>query len=251
MTLIFSDWLEEQLADPQLKISKSERTKARIKIAAAVLLNDILYQDLHISQICSTADVGAGTFYRYFKGKKELTEEILAGVIMRFSDLMPISGKESKHNSMFELFTQANIRFFRLTEANQGLFRCLLQANSHEFYLGEIFENSTSSWALRVTKSILNNHIELSEGSAEFTKLNEACTLTTIHCLASMLNDLAARMTFRNDTTLKTLFNENGIDDQKTAGFLAVLWHRVIFGCDPEGHTVTDFFTETELRERL
>ncbi len=241
-TLNYPKWLEEQGNNAQTATNKRERTRAKLKIAASELLNHTLYQDLHISKICEKADVGAGTFYRYFNGKKELTEEILEGVVQRFSDLMPHSRNDGKHHSMFELFNQSNLQFFRFTDANQGLFRCLLQANAQEFYLGEIFENSLSSWAIRVTKSILHGHIELCEDTVVNIDLREACTLIKIHCLASMLNDITARLTFRNEQALKLLFKENDFDKERAAKFLAVLWYRVIFGRDPKGYSAEEFF---------
>jgi len=241
-TLNYPKWLKEQTDNPQITTSKRERTRAKLKIAASELLNHTLFQDLHISLICEQAGVGAGTFYRYFKGKKELTEEILQDVVQRFTDLMPDSRQEGKHSSMFELFSQSNLQFFKFANANQGLYRCLLQVNAEEFYLAEIFESSLSSWAVRVTKSILHGHIERCDEPSMKIDLEESRTLIKVHCLASMLNDITARLTFRNEKSLKKLFRDNNFDEQRAAKFLAVLWYRVIFGCDPIGHTAEESF---------
>ena len=248
--LSYSHWLQENISNSTKPVEKKDKTRTKLKIAASSLLNFTPYQELHIHEICKKADVGAGTFYRYFKGKKELTEEILEELIQHFFRLMSAAGKENQKNSMFDLFTQANLSFFRFADANHGLFRCLLHANAEEYQLGNIFENSTSSWAVRVTQAILKNHITATENAKVNSQLNEACTLTIVHCLASMLDDLAARLTFRNDQTLKTLFEENDLNDVKSAKFLAVLWHRIIFGCDPEGHTAAEFFKLSNLKNK-
>jgi len=245
-TLNYPIWLKDQSDNQQIATSKRDRTRAKLKIAASELLNHTLYQDLHISLICEKADVGTGTFYRYFKGKKELTEEILEDVVQRFTDLMPDSRQEGKHHSMFELFAQSNLQFFKFADANHGLYRCLLQVNAQEFYLGEIFENSLSSWAIRVTKSILRGHIEKCEDASMKIDLKESRTLIKVHCLASMLNDITARLTFRNEKSLKKLFKENDFDEQRAAKFLAVLWYRVIFGNDPKGYTAESPFDNTQ-----
>jgi len=245
--LSYSHWLQENISNSTKPIEKKDKTRAKLKIAASSLLNFTPYQELHIHEICKKANVGAGTFYRYFKGKKELTEEILEELIQHFFRLMSTAGKENQENSMFELFTQANLSFFRFADANHGLFRCLIHANAEEYQLGNIFEKSTSFWAVRVTQAILQSHDKNNTDVNIKMELNEACTLTIVHCLASMLDDLAARLTFRNDQTLKSLFADNDLDEVSSAKFLAVLWHRIIFGCDPKGHTASEFFKTSNL----
>ncbi|MBL4837474.1 MAG: TetR/AcrR family transcriptional regulator [Kordiimonadaceae bacterium] len=225
-------WLQEK-NDARSANKKSDRTRALLKVAVAELLNDTPYQDLHITSICEQANVGAGTFYRYFPSKRELTEEVLEDVIAKFSSLMSNAGRLKRGQSMFELLTEANVTFIKFADANHGLFRCLLNADDQEYRLGSIVERSTASWALRVTKSILRSN----------ESLHEACTLISAHCLASMTDDIVARLTFRQDDTLRNLISDSGLDEENLAKFLAVLWHRVIFGCDPEGQAAADYLS--------
>jgi len=233
----YTYWLKDRVDDASLS-KKSIRTRAQLKVATSELLNDTPYQNLHITQICKQANVGSGTFYRYFNGKKEITEEILEDVINQFSKLMSKAGKNQSGHSMFDLFTEANLTFFKFAAANQGIYRCLLQASDQEYELGTIIENSTASWSVRVTSSIIKNN----------QHLNEACTLTMVNCLASMLNDIAARLTFRKDHTLGKLFKKNEMNEENAARFLAVLWHRLIFGCDPDGHSAEEYFEKNKIQ---
>ena len=227
----YSEWLNS-LTETKVKVKKSDRTQNVLKIATAELLNETPYQNLHISAICKKADVGAGTFYRYFDGKKEITESVLIDVAQQFANLMSSSSKANRSKPLLELFTQANLTYFRFANENQGLFRCLLHASDQEYDLGLIGDSASASWSLRFTESILLNHPEL----------NKESVLVMANCLASMLDDVIARLTFRQDRSFSALLDKNEINDEKMAEFVAVLWYRVIFGCDPKGASPDVYF---------
>lgn len=68
-------------------------TLQRISIAALSLLSKRWYQTVSVAEICRTAGVSNGVFYRYFRSKDELLASLLDSFLDRFSaDLDKIDG---------------------------------------------------------------------------------------------------------------------------------------------------------------
>src|SRR3712207_4399553 len=61
--------------------SKGDRTRYRLRIAAARALEEIGYQDLKVSDICGFAEVALGTFYVYYRDKNEIAIEVVLDFI--------------------------------------------------------------------------------------------------------------------------------------------------------------------------
>ena len=57
--------------------SKGDRTRYRLKIAAARALEEMGYTDLKVADVCANANVALGTFYVYYKDKNEIAIEVV------------------------------------------------------------------------------------------------------------------------------------------------------------------------------
>src|SRR5690606_21256618 len=57
--------------------SKGDRTRFRLKQAAARVLEEAGYNELKVADICAAAEVALGTFYVYFKDKNEIAIEVV------------------------------------------------------------------------------------------------------------------------------------------------------------------------------
>src|SRR5690349_16262000 len=75
--LSFVDYLETKLRD-DAPAQKGARTKERLKIATARMLEENGYHVMRVADITQNAKVAEGSFYVYFDDKKDASLTVLA-----------------------------------------------------------------------------------------------------------------------------------------------------------------------------
>src|SRR5206468_2489177 len=105
----YADYLEAKLPEFELK-SKGERTRYRLKVGAARILETKGYQDMRVSDLCKSAGVALGTFYVYFKDKMDISTE----VILEFgAELYAQARVASRHQTNYGAIYETNWFFAR------------------------------------------------------------------------------------------------------------------------------------------
>jgi AcrR family transcriptional regulator len=210
----YADYLEAKLPELERK-SKGERTRYRLKVSAARILETNGYQDVRVSDLCKSANVALGTFYVYFKGKMDISTE----VILEFgAELYAQARAASRHQTNYGAIYEANRFFARAYSANPGLVRCLIQLDDtvpefHRRWGGQRYE-----WITRLTDSI--------ERRTGQRHKNAGQRLQVAYALEGMVFHFLYDLFVRGDSNLVSVSR----DLDGVASLLSVLWYRALYG---------------------
>lgn len=201
--------------------SKGDRTKYRLKIAAARALEEIGYQDVKVSDVCTNADVALGTFYVYYRDKNEIAIE----VVLEFVEyLYEMARQLAGGTGEFDAILHTNRFFVAAYRANPGLMQCHVQLQSQSPEFREIWRPKHLKWIEKIARSIARrgNYRDSMPGSA----------LAVAHALEGMVfHYLYSVIVSRN--SLIDEEDESRADD--LALMLSTLWYRAVYCKDPPG----------------
>ncbi|MCP2263118.1 transcriptional regulator, TetR family [Promicromonospora thailandica] len=108
------------------RLTKGERTRARILVAAEQVFADLGFHDASIVKITEAAGVGQGTFYLYFTSKIEVFDEVVEDLNRRVRHAMIEASSQAETRIEAE---RAGFRaFFRFTAEHPALYRIVRQA---------------------------------------------------------------------------------------------------------------------------
>ncbi|MCB1469691.1 MAG: TetR/AcrR family transcriptional regulator [Rhizobiaceae bacterium] len=199
--------------------SKGDRTKHRLKIAAAQALEEIGYQDVKVSDICRYAEVALGTFYVYFRDKNEIAIE----VILDFVEHLYAKAREVGHGTgEYEAILNTNRFFVAAYTVNPGLMQCHVQLNSQLEEFRVVWRPRHRQWIENLARSISRrgNYGSDMPGSAR----------AVAHALEAMVfNYLYAVIVTRNPV----VDEEDQADSDELAQMLSTLWYRAVYAKDP------------------
>ena len=101
-------------------------TRQRLLEAAEQVFAQVGFHDASIVKITEAAGVAMGTFYLYFRGKKEIFDELLRDLNRRVRHAM--SEASSQGTTRLEQELLGFRAFFRFTAEHPGLYRVIRQA---------------------------------------------------------------------------------------------------------------------------
>ena len=101
-------------------------TRTRLLEAAEEVFAQVGYHDASIVKITEAAGVAMGTFYLYFRSKKEIFDELLIDLNRRVRHAMSEASAQGKTRLEQELLGFQG--FFRFTAEHPGLYRIIRQA---------------------------------------------------------------------------------------------------------------------------
>lgn len=108
------------------RTARGTRTRARILEAAERVFAELGYHDASVVKITEAAEVGMGTFYIYFPGKKEIFDEVVADLNQRVRRVMHEASSAAPNRLEAE---RAGFRaYFGFTAEHPALYRIIRQA---------------------------------------------------------------------------------------------------------------------------
>jgi AcrR family transcriptional regulator len=213
----YADHLRAALGTAALR-TKGDRTRQRLRIAAAEALEAEGFQGVKVSDICARADVAQGTFYVYFRDKVEIAVDVLIGFV---DWLYEFVRDASRGKDDFESIRLSNLLFIRICSANRGLMRCHVQMLSQEPAFAAVWLPRHREWLERLGRSI-----ERRTGG----RLAGRQALAVATALEGMVcNHLYATIVTRNE-----LAGDDGTRAGEMAEMLAILWYRAVYARDPD-----------------
>jgi AcrR family transcriptional regulator len=105
---------------------RGARTRTRLLEAAEDVFAQVGYHDASIVKITEAAGVAMGTFYLYFRSKKEIFDELLRDLNRRVRHAM--SEASVQGSTRLEQEVLGFQAFFRFTAEHPGLYRVIRQA---------------------------------------------------------------------------------------------------------------------------
>ncbi|MBE9540281.1 MAG: TetR/AcrR family transcriptional regulator [Proteobacteria bacterium] len=111
---------------------KGEKARAKLKAAALLVMEDVGYHRMRISDVTRQAGVAQGLFYHYYSDLKSLTVEVLEDFVSHSLRVEDIE-KDVPKGDWYERILAHNLLVVQAYEQRPGIMRCLLQlADSDE-----------------------------------------------------------------------------------------------------------------------
>lgn len=108
------------------RTARGNRTRTKILTAAEQIFASVGYHEASIVKITEAAEVGLGTFYLYFGGKKEIFDEVVEDLNHRVRQAMTRAANAEANRMDAE---RAGFRaFFEFTAEHPALYRIIRQA---------------------------------------------------------------------------------------------------------------------------
>ena len=214
----FTDHLARELENNPPK-RKGERTRDRIKLAAARVLERSGFHGMRVGDITQAAGASDGVFYMYFKDKKDVALQVLE----EFLTGMQLAGETppGEPRSPFHRIRLANLNWISIVRANAGLMRSVLQLSDEDPEFGRLVHASNRAWYRRVAKSVVREH---GEG-----RVDPSVALFAASALGAMMDELTRRVVVYPDEEFVDFLTEMVSDDEELAAALAVIWMRVLY----------------------
>jgi AcrR family transcriptional regulator len=213
-TASFIEYLEHDLREFPPK-QKGLRTRQRLKIAAARVLERDGYHAMRVADISAAADLAEGSFYVYFSDKTDAALTVLTELLEDFIDLevKPRAGREP-----FDAIRAANRRWIAVCRANAGLMRCILQLGDEDPSLARIAQASNCTWFERIAAG---------RASRRGSRRSAECALLAAYFLGGMMDELVRKMIIYPDPRFHQLLAALGLDDDAVADAVSLVWLRV------------------------
>lgn len=214
MTLSYIEHLERMLAEHPPK-QKGLRTRERLKIATAKVLEQRGYHAMRVTDVTDCAQVAEGSFYVYFNDKTDAALSVLTGMLEDFFDPhMARSGARAPHDAI----RQANRKWISLSRANSGLIRCVFQLGDQLPEFARLTQRSNRQWYDRMAQSFARRHAGM--------QVNPA--LLVAYLLGSMMDEIVRKLIVYPDMEFHALLDELGADDVAVADAATLLWLRIL-----------------------
>lgn len=209
-----SAFLATRLQGPGLK--RTARTRTRLEVAAAELLQEVGYHELKIAEICARADCGHGTFYRYWPDREAVARDVIAD----FMEAIRVRRPRLPHATpLFERLVRGHLYYVEVFRLNAGLMRCLVQLNIQLPGFAEIGGRANIHLAQRVVAAFEREGLPAVDGDA--ARLRRAVALSCVTVVDGMLRN---RYIHGQDV---------GLNDDEMAVQLSLIWYRTFLARDP------------------
>ena len=113
---------------------KGEKARAKLRAAALIIMEDVGYHRMRISDVTREAGVAQGLFYHYYSDLKSLTVEVLEDFVSHSLQVEDIE-KDVPKGDWYERMLAHNRLVVLAYAKRPGIMRCLLQmADSDEVF---------------------------------------------------------------------------------------------------------------------
>lgn len=213
-SLSFIDILETGLRENPPKL-KRDRTRERLKLATAKMLEERGYHAMRVADVTECAGVAEGSFYVYFTDKKDVSLTVLTELLDVIAE---ISTPKKGASSPFEAIQATNRVWIALCRANSGLMRCVFQLGDEEPDFGRLVQRTNRQWYERVAVSVLRRHADFDRDSV----------LLVIYFLGAMMDEIVRKLIVYPDPEFHDVLRRLKADDDALADAASLIWLRVL-----------------------
>jgi TetR/AcrR family transcriptional regulator, transcriptional repressor for nem operon len=211
------DQMERQLRDEPPK-QKGERTRLRIRLATAKVLEKNGYLAARVADITNEAGLAEGSFYVYFKDKTDAALDVLTELAEEFNLLQH---EHVADDSAMAAIRHTNRHWFAICRNNAGLMRCILQLGDEVPAFAQLAQRSNVTWYEVVTRSVLRRH---PDGAIDKNDI-----LLAVHMLGSMMDELTRKLIVYPEPSFVKLMSKLKLDDNGLADAASVIWFRTLY----------------------
>ncbi|HRX73302.1 MAG TPA: TetR/AcrR family transcriptional regulator [Hyphomonas sp.] len=215
-------YLEAQLKnDPPKK--KGDRTRAKLLLAAAKVMDTVGFHSMRVADITQTAGVSDGIFYVYFKDKKDISLTLLENFLA--STHLLTSTDEIAPGNPFEQICSSNLGWIEGVRTNAGLMRSMYQLADEDPEFGQLVYASNRDWSQRVAHSVMRNRT--------MTEDYRFAVFFATSVLVGMMDELMRRMVIHPEPAMIEFLDKNVANDSELATALAIVWYRALYPGEP------------------
>lgn len=215
MNLSFVDYLENRLSEAPPK-QKGLRTRERLKLATAKVLEQRGYHAMRVIDITESAGVAEGSFYVYFKDKTEAAQTVLTALLEEF---FPLLADAPPSGTPFDSIRYTNRQWIAVSRANSGLIRCILQLGDEIPEFSTLAQRTNRLWFERIAHRVTRQGSGLSARHA----------LLLAYLLGAMMDELVRKLIIHPDPGLLALLGEIGAEDTLLADAASLIWLRILY----------------------
>lgn len=237
---VATDWREKPLgeryrsflslqADGAQGEPKRDRTRARIKLAAFDALNshgDL--SQLTVTAVTRAARVAAGTFYLHFSTIRELLLELATEFVE--IDIKPVLPRAADSTSLFERMREMFVEAVRSYRILRRFYGALAELRRSDDAVNRAWLAISMRWGRDLAETARRHATE---------KYSAACMEVLGQSASGATDDLLQRIYI--DEVFGASFAENPDNDDYVAELLALIRHRILFGCDPDPELVSEW----------
>lgn len=209
-----------EAAAPDLR--KAEATRLRLLAATARLLEEHGLARLKVTDIADGAGAAHGTFYSYFRDKRDAAEAVLTAFATDCIEAIGAGSGASGTADAYASIRAAIAGIATTYRLNPGLSRCLWQLDDSGTAIEHVVQDINTRWHRRIADSLLRRAALPEAARREAT--------VVAYALAAMVDEFLIQHYLRRDPTLGAL----GLSDGEIVDALAFLWFRAAHGRDPE-----------------
>lgn len=218
MTISYIEYLERSFAESPPK-RKGERTRERIKIAAAKCLQNLGYIAMRVTDVTEVAEIAEGSFYVYFKDKSDVSLAVLTDLMDNF---FALEASREGGRSAYDSIRLANRRWIAVCRANAGLMRCILQVGDETPEFAQLSQRANAVWYERVAMGARRRRGE-----------ETAAPLLAAYLLGGMMDELVRKLIVYPDADLAAVLKRMELDDDGVADASSLIWLRVLHPGEP------------------
>lgn len=214
--------LLEQRVEQAGSAPKRVRTRMSLLAATAAEMEASGYDGLTINAVVKRAGVAHGTFYLYFGNRADAAIAVMRAFAAAMRRYRPRGGgARSAATSIYRM----NLFYVRSYALNATLMvgREALMRDKPELARTRDFVNQR--WAKAVLRDLCNR------SGASQNLVQDAGALLAVRTVIAMADELL-RETF---VYRSPFLNGIATSEEAVASALTFVWHRAVFGCDPEG----------------
>jgi TetR/AcrR family transcriptional repressor of nem operon len=210
--------LERRLSDAPPRL-KSERTRERIRIAAAKVLSEKGFHSTRVIDITAEAELAEGSFYVYFNDKLEVAHDVLTALL---EEHLASYVHADETRDPYEAIFKANARWIAVARSNAGLIRCLLQVGEEVAPLERMTQRKNRDWYGRVARGVVKR-------LPSMQLLPEDHLIFLAYALGAMMDELLRKHIVYPDLEFGKLLNRLKLDDEGLAAVTSVIWLRLLY----------------------
>lgn len=218
----FAHYLAAMVQGMQTKRS-GKLTRLKLMAATTELLEEKMFSDLNVSDICEQASVAKGTFYLQFETKEEIIYAVLDDYVNFEVQTMPIVQDDAPPF----LNTRALVGWYEMTfRVNAGLMRNFVRLSDSEPRIAALWKGRNGRIVERAFAPYL--------GNAGFVAGGPHAELALL-ALRSLGGIMDYAMFARHGIHDASDFTA-GVSEDELIDLHALLIHRALYGEDPEEH---------------
>lgn len=213
----FVNWLRTRRdADAEAQLRKGERTRGRLLVAAAELLEQNGYAALSIADVCEHAGITRTALYKHFPHKQAL----MLALLTDFQDFLTtaLASEAPAVRNKEDAVLATNLAYVRVFRANAPIIHAVQEARRALDAAERLQFDMNEAWARKVALGMEQRQVQTRSAKPRATAAPEA--LATAYALEAMADGFLTELYLRRNPNLEGL----ALSEEQVAGVLTRAW---------------------------